>query len=67
MGVKSTIHLTREEAVRRASDLHQKRERRAVEALYYGMEDSELENELERLNDGVHGGEGFENYLITKE
>jgi hypothetical protein len=64
MGVKSTVKLTREAAVQRAADLHQKRERRLVEGLYHSMADSSLEDELERLNDDVHGGEGFENYFI---
>lgn len=30
------------------------------------MDDETLENALEELNDEVHGGEGFENYIITE-
>lgn len=29
------------------------------------MNDTELENKLERVNDEAHGGEGFENYIIS--
>lgn len=29
-----------------------------------GMDDEELENDLERLNDIVNDGEGYENYII---
>ncbi len=65
MGVKSTVHLSRSEAVSRAADLHQKRVRRATEALFHAMSDKDLEHALEQLNDEAHGGEGFENYLIA--
>lgn len=64
MGVKSTVRLTREQAVQRAADLRQKAQRLAVEASFYAMSNKELEDRLEILNDEAHDGEGFENYLI---
>jgi hypothetical protein len=65
MGVKSTVELSREQAVRRAADLEQKAERRKIKAKYWAMTDKELEDALEALNDADLGGEGFENYTIV--
>lgn len=65
MSVKSTIELTRMEAVSRAADLHQQMERRKIEAFYFVMENEELAEKLEIMNDNAHKGEGFENYRIT--
>jgi hypothetical protein len=59
MGVKSTKHLTHEEALLKLGEL-----RLQAKAL---SDTTELENELERLNDLVHGGEGFENYSIVSQ
>jgi hypothetical protein len=64
MGVKSTVHLTRAEAVKRAADLEEKQRRRAIEARFYAMTDADLEKVLETMNDEALGGEGFENYTI---
>ncbi len=44
MGVKSTITLTRREAVQRAADHHERKVLRAVEAHFHAMSDEELEN-----------------------
>lgn len=70
MGVKSTVKLSRQEAIIRAADLHEEinRNRRRIEAIYTGMSDKDLEDALEKLNDErsrqIHGGTGFENYQI---
>jgi hypothetical protein len=64
MGVKSTVHLTRQWAISRAVEMHQQKERRKIEALYTAMTDKELEDILEQMNDERAGGEGFENYFI---
>lgn len=66
MGVKSTVTLSRQDAMEkyvelkiRADDL---RHKLMVEA--YAMPKRVLEDELESLNDLLNDGEGFENYLI---
>ena len=58
MGVKSTVDLTRSEAIEMYLDLKKK-----LNKIYY-FSNEYLEDELERMNDKYHGGEGFENYLI---
>lgn len=65
MGVKSTVNLTREQAVSRAAQLYFEAKRRKIEAKFTAMSDSELESKLERLNDKANDGEGFENYSIV--
>lgn len=40
--------------------------RRAARHHVIDLDDRQLENELEELNDAVNGGEGFENYMISK-
>jgi archaellum biogenesis protein FlaJ (TadC family) len=66
MGVKSTRHLTRQAAEEKYVDLRQEETRRAIRAQAVAMNDTELEDMLERLNDTAHGGEGFENYIISE-
>lgn len=65
MGVKSTARLTRAEAVRRATNLRLDELRQEIEASFVAMSDEDLENALEDMNDRAHGGEGFDNFLIT--
>jgi len=69
MGVKSTIRLTRADAEAKYVELrltdpavHRQFRSQAV-----CMDSTELENELEKLNDRNHGGEGFENYWIVAD
>jgi hypothetical protein len=66
MGVKSTVRLTREEAERRFVELYVKRKENKIRAKAVALSDQELEDKLERWNDAVHDGEGFENYLIVQ-
>lgn len=67
MGVKSTVSLTRSEAIAKYADLKAKTKRRKYEAKAIRMDRRELEDEIERLNDEVNGGEGYENYVIVEE
>jgi hypothetical protein len=60
MGVKSTVELTRKEAEDKADELYSKRRM----GQYNHMSDVALEDLIERWNDEVHDGEGFENYRI---
>lgn len=64
MGVKSTIELTREQAIDRAIDIYTKAHYRTFYALYSLLDDDDLEEVLEQLNDKANDGEGFENYSI---
>ncbi len=64
MSVKSTQELTREEA--------EGRFRTMVVRLYgddwiSSMSDSELEDQLERVDDHICGGESFRNYRIVPD
>jgi hypothetical protein len=68
MGVKSTVTLTRNAAEDLYVSLvtqqdHWRRKFRAEAAM---MDDVTLENKLERINDEVNGGEGYDNYSIQK-
>lgn len=65
MGVKSTVSLTYEEAIRLAVDFEMERRRKNVEIYFRGMNVKQLEIRLEQMNDDARGGEGFDNYLIT--
>lgn len=69
MGVKSTFILTRSQAIKRAADIEEQKNRRAIEARFYVMSNKQLEDELERLNDSTYedGEGGFENYLISND
>lgn len=67
MGVKTTYHLGRRNAILRAVDMHQEWERRKIEAIYTAMSDKELEDALEAMNDARNGGEGYENYSIRED
>lgn len=66
MGVKSTVRITRADAVRRATDLELICWRRIVEAKFTALSDKDLEDVLERMNDAANDGEGFENYIICE-
>jgi hypothetical protein len=64
MGVKSTVRLTRREAIdlyvtHRLADLTPIARSEAI-----WMSDKDLEYALEKMNDSAKGGEGFENYII---
>ena len=67
MGVKSTYSLTRRKAEDKYVELkmESQKSQRMFRAQAVMMEDKELEDELERLNDENHNGEGFENYSIN--
>lgn len=67
MGVKSTVELSRREAIERLVVIAQRRERRRIEAGYTALTNKELENVLEAMNDEENGGEGFENYSIVEQ
>jgi hypothetical protein len=68
MGVKSTITLTREEAEKKYVELMQREEARRFRAQAAYMDKSELEFELERLDDKLsYSGESFNNYLIVPD
>jgi len=64
MGVKSTVNLTRRQAIERMVDLHIAANRRKIKAFYTAMGDRQIEDEFERMNDEAKGGEGFDNYTI---
>lgn len=64
MGVKSTVTLTREEALDKFVDLQAKVNADGIRRFADFMSDSILEEVLERMNDEAHDGEGFENYVI---
>jgi hypothetical protein len=69
MGVKSTIDLTRDEAESRLVDLFLDIQMEKVRFILRGhvaqMDNTDLEDQLEDLNDERAGGEGFENYRIV--
>lgn len=67
MGVKSTVQLTRQEAIEKYADLKGKSKRRKYEAQATSMDRRELEDKLMELNDAAAGGEGYENYTITDD
>ena len=56
MGVKSTVLLTREEAEKKYMDLT---------GMGTHVDNKALESALETMNDLLHDGEGFENYIIS--
>lgn len=62
MGVKSTRTLTRKEAEQLFELLHSVLYKRNIY-----LTNKDLENELERMNDKINGGEGFENFLINDD
>lgn len=39
---------------------------KGIAAKYMAMNNTELEDELEHMNDAANSGEGFENYLIRE-
>lgn len=52
MGIKSTIEITREDAIERAASAKKESLRRKTEAVYYAMSDKELETALDTA--GLH-------------
>lgn len=64
MGVKSTVTLTREEAIARYLDIFYTESRSNLERYIRTMPNRYLEDVLERVNDEANDGEGFENYMI---
>lgn len=65
MGVKSTVHLTRGQAEEQLVSAYF--EILTKIRLVGSLTDTQLEDQLESINDLIHGGEGFENYLIVSE
>jgi hypothetical protein len=66
MGVKSTVHLSREEAERRYIDhiIDTVLRPRLVSQVSF-LSDTELEDVIERFNDEKYeSGGGFDNYII---
>ncbi len=69
MSVKSTQYLTRRQAVEKWADMVWARREAAMQILRLqaaALSDQQIEDELERMNDAAHGGEGFENYMIRE-
>jgi hypothetical protein len=64
MGVKSTVTLTRAQAIERMIDLQMPMARQQLHSVYDRFSDKQLESILEMVNDDARGGEGFENYTI---
>lgn len=67
MGVKSTVHLTREAAEKKFVELFIIRKHQKIKAKATKLSDKDLEDKLEIWNDEAHDGEGFENYIITDQ
>jgi hypothetical protein len=65
MSVKHTVRLTREDALVRLVDRMLENTRPSYEDAARKLDDNKLAIALERFNDIVKGGEGFENYLIV--
>jgi hypothetical protein len=64
MGVKYTVHLLRHDALDRLTRLVLETKYEKIRNKLSLKSDLYIEGELERLNDIVRGGEGFENYSI---
>ena len=64
MGVKSTVRLTREEAIEKAVELFTEVHRRKIASQFFIMSNEELAEKLMEMNDEAKGGEGFENYMV---
>jgi len=64
MGVKSTIKMTRTEAIERYVSYLIKRQERTIRQFVNCYSNKELEKLCEEINDIEHNGEGFENYII---
>ena len=67
MGVKSTVKMTRQNAVTRLTDLKLKEVTRAFMFDVFAMSNTEIEDELERLEDKWAGGESFMNFIVVDE
>lgn len=69
MSIKSTVKLTRDEAERKYVGLLTRYTNRSyvMEMWVKGLDDRELESNLEEMNDQVNQGEGFENYRIVPQ
>lgn len=67
MSVKTTIILTRKEAEDKYISLKQEMKQRSFRAEAVGMDNHYLEASLERMNDFLHEGEGFENYSVSEK
>lgn len=70
MGIKSTVRLTREDAISRYISARARREGDPWRAEAEALSDVELEDILERWNDersraDFGGDSGFDNYLIV--
>lgn len=67
MGVKSTTVLKREAAEDLYLSLKAEQKTRKWKAQAVKMTDSQLEDELERLNDATYAdGSGYDNYVISE-
>lgn len=65
MGVKSTVTLTREEAVARYVYFREQQNAVGLKRYAEALSDRALEDALEALNDEMNNGQGFDNYAIT--
>lgn len=63
MGAKSTVTLTRKEAEQKYIELFTE----MIIKIPMLLNNSDLENKLEEMNNHIHGGEGFDNYIITTD
>ena len=67
MGVKSTTTLTWFEAVEKYVELRSRQAEDDIRREAMKLSFIDLENYLERMNDALNGGEGFENFMIVPE
>lgn len=65
MGVKTPVTLSRGQAEERFIQHYLAQERIKYESFVKRFPNGPLETWLENANDEKHGGEGFENYIIT--
>lgn len=66
MSVKSTVELTKDEAVKQIVDLILTARESTLTRQIATISNEDLENLLERLADEAAGGESFNNYMIIE-
>ena len=66
MSVKSTQHLTREEAEKLYISLRKDFIERSLKVEAVSLENTELEDALEMMDDKINDGESFRNYSINR-
>lgn len=71
MGVKSTMEVSRRDLeemyVDKTMQIDEEQRKRLFRSQAVLMTDRDLEKAVERLNDELNDGEGFNNYLIVSE